>query len=49
MRHAMIVPDQWGRCSEMHIEISLLKVAKKVKRTTKSIELGERQQRYLRR
>jgi hypothetical protein len=38
----MIVAGHWGRCSEMHIEISLLKEEKKVKGTKKSIELAER-------
>jgi hypothetical protein len=38
----MIVAGHWGRCSKMHIEISLLKEADKVERTKKSIELGER-------
>jgi hypothetical protein len=38
----MIFAGPWGRCFEMHIEISLLKEAEKVERTKKSIELGER-------
>jgi hypothetical protein len=38
----MIVAGRWGRCSQMHIEISLLKVVEKVERTKKSIELGKR-------
>jgi hypothetical protein len=38
----MIVAGPWGRCFEMHIEISLLQEAEKVERIKKSIELGER-------
>jgi hypothetical protein len=44
----MIVAGHWGRCYEMHIEISLLKEAEKVERINKSMN-WERGQRYLRR